>query len=103
MQWLKPAAVVPAMPGPVGLPVLPAARELLPMMPVLYVKAVQVQSAWEASAVGHLRPEKDIYNSPVYITTFRGPTYICLATLKTKDPSSKWIQAGVALIMCSDD
>merc|ERR1719240_1477034 len=77
-------------------------KELLPMMPVIYAKAVQVQPDWTPSAEGYIRPEKEIYNSPIYITTFRGPTYVCLATLKTKDPSSKWILAGVALIMQSD-
>merc|ERR1712139_440919 len=43
-------------------------KELLPAMPVIYVRAVQVQSTWEPSAVG-------------YYTSFRGPTYVFLATL----------------------
>ena len=58
-------------------------KELLPPLPIIYVKAVPVQSSWEPSAVGYLRRLPDIYEAPVYYTSFRGPTYIFLATLKT--------------------
>ena len=44
-------------------------KELLPHMPIIYIKAVQVQPTWEPSAVGYLRPEPTIYNCPVYLTT----------------------------------
>ena len=77
-------------------------KELLPMMPVIYVKAVQVKPSWIAESVGYMRPESTLYNCPVYLTTFRGPTYTCLATLKTKLPIEKWVLAGVALVMQSD-
>jgi dynein heavy chain len=77
-------------------------KELLPPLPVIYVKAVQVKPTWIAESVGYMRPEPQIYNCPVYLTTFRGPTYICLATLKTKEPSAKWVLAGVALMMQTD-
>ena len=41
---------------------------------------------------------------PVYVTSFRGPTYVFLATLKTPvEPVSTWCLAGVALIMQTDD
>ncbi|CAM9266952.1 unnamed protein product [Chrysoparadoxa australica] len=74
-------------------------KELLPMLPVIYVKAVEVQPTWEPSAVGYLRHEEDIYEAPVYITQFRGPTYVFLATLKSIDPTSKWVLTGTAVIM----
>jgi dynein heavy chain len=77
-------------------------KELMPMMPVVYVKAVAVQASWEPSAVGYLRRVADIYECPVYMNPFRGPTYVFLATLKT-DPSSKWVLTGTALMMQTDD
>ena len=52
--------------------------------------------------MGYLRPEKTLYNCPVYLTTFRGPTYVFSATLKTIHPPSKWTLAGVALSMQLD-
>ena len=73
-------------------------KELLPHMPIIYIKAVQVQPTWEPSAVGYLRPEPTIYNCPVYLTTFRGPTFVFVATLKTDLPASKWVLRGVALV-----
>jgi dynein heavy chain len=39
----------------------------------------------------------------VYTTTFRGPTYTYLATLRTLEPANKWTLAGVAIIMQEDD
>jgi dynein heavy chain len=78
-------------------------KELMPMMPVVYVKAVAVQASWEPSAVGYLRRVADIYECPVYMNPFRGPTYVFLATLKTVDPSSKWVLTGTALMMQTDD
>ncbi|KAJ8613143.1 hypothetical protein CTAYLR_004791 [Chrysophaeum taylorii] len=64
-------------------------KELMPPMPVLYIKAVPVQGTWEPSAVGYLRHVAHIYECPVFITTMRGPTYIFLATLRTSEPKSK--------------
>jgi len=78
-------------------------KELLPPMPVIYVKAVMVNKSWEPSAVGYLRHLEDIYEAPVYMPSRRGPTYIFLATLKTADPGSKWVLTGTALLMQSDD
>lgn len=77
-------------------------KELLPAMPVIYVKAVPVEPSWEPSAVGYLRRQSDIYECPVYVTSFRGPTYVFLSTLKTKDPCSKWVLTGTAIIMQTD-
>jgi len=70
----------------------------LPPLPIVYVKAVPVQASWEPSAVGYLRRLPDIYEAPVYYTSFRGPTYIFLATLKTVDPNSKWVLTGTAVV-----
>jgi len=78
-------------------------KELLPEMPVIYVKAVSTLPEWDPTSVGYLRPDADNYNCPVYTTTLRGPTYVFLATLKTKEPSWKWTLAGVALIMSADN
>jgi dynein heavy chain, axonemal len=78
-------------------------KELIPPMPVLYLKAVPTQASWIATEVGYVRDNPSIYDCPVYSTTFRGPTYIVLATLKSIEPSSKWTLAGVALIMQEDE
>jgi len=77
-------------------------KELLPAMPVIYVKAVAVQSNWEPSAVGYLRRDPQIYECPVYLTSYRGFTYIFLATLRTDQPSSKWVLTGTAILMQTD-
>jgi dynein heavy chain, axonemal len=78
-------------------------KELLPALPVVYVKAVPVQPTWEPSSVGYLRHVDDTYECPVYITSFRGPTYVFLATLKSVDPTSKWVLTGTAILMQTDD
>ena len=103
-------------------------KQLLPPMPVLYLKAVPVQPTWiptsgvfdddarggektvRAShssfcphAVGFLRQDPSIYDCPVYTTTFRGHTYTFLATLQTAEPVHKWTLAGVALVMQEDE
>jgi dynein heavy chain len=77
-------------------------KELLPTLPVIYVKAVPVQSTWEPSAVGYLRRLPDIYEAPVYLTSFRGATYVFLATLKTVDPNYKWVLTGTAILLQTD-
>ena len=74
-------------------------KELLPMMPVIYVKAVQVKPSWIAESVGYMRPESTLYNCPVYSTTERGSRFLTVATLRTSAPVKKWIKAGVAIIM----
>ena len=45
---------------------------------------------------------KDVYDTPCYSTTWRGPTFVVLATLKTIDPTWKWVLAGVAMIFQED-
>ncbi|CAN0128930.1 unnamed protein product, partial [Heterosigma akashiwo] len=41
-------------------------KDLLPQMPVMYIKAVAVLDEWEPSSVGFLRPDGEVYNCPVY-------------------------------------
>ena len=77
-------------------------KELLTQLPILYFKAVPVKENWEACEVGYIRHEDGVYDCPMYSTTFRGPTYIVLATLKSVDPIWKWVLAGVAMI-CQED
>ena len=77
-------------------------KELLPPLPVMYVRAVIVQPQWEPTEVGYMRHSETIYDCPVYYTTMRGPTYIFLATLTTKDPVAKWVLSGVAIILQED-
>ena len=64
-------------------------KQLYPQMPLLLIKAA-TQGKEEA---------RDIYPCPVYMTQDRGPTYVFTAGLKTKAPPTKWILAGVALLM----
>ena len=78
-------------------------KELMPPVPVVYVRAVLVQPSWEPSAVGYLRHVDDVYEAPVFITTARGATYVFLATLKTVVPKNKWTLTGTALMMQQDD
>ena len=74
-------------------------------MPVCLVQAVVIQKEWEATSVGYMRHDEKIYDCPVYLTTFRGPTYVFLATLKihSKDTYAKWVQAATACIFQTDD
>jgi len=78
-------------------------KMLLPLLPVVYIKAVQVQPAWEPSSVGYLRHDPHCYEAPIYITQFRGPTYVALATLNTVAQPSKWTLAAVAVMFQSAD
>jgi dynein heavy chain len=78
-------------------------KELLPLLPVLYVRAIPVHKSWEPTSVGYLRKDPGIYECPVYSTSYRGETYVFLATLKSKQPTSKWILSGTAILLQSDD
>lgn len=78
-------------------------KQLLTPMPVIYVKAVQAQQEWTAESVGYLRGDKTLYECPVYLTSARGSTFVFLSTLKSVSPVHRWVLAGVALLMQSDD
>ena len=65
-----------------------------------------VDPKWDPKSTGYFRGLDDLYECPVYMTTFRGPTYVFLATLRIgpkPDSKDKWILAGVAMILQSDD
>merc|ERR1739838_708812 len=64
-------------------------KELYPAMPVMYIKAI-TQDKQET---------RNLYECPVYKTRQRGPTYIWTFNLKTKERPSKWVLAGVALLL----
>ena len=64
-------------------------KQLYPPMPVVLVKAA-TQDKMDA---------RDVYPCPVYKTQQRGPTFVFTAGLKTKAGASKWVLAGVALIL----
>ena len=78
-------------------------KQLLTAMPVVYVKAVTVQPTWLPEAVGYLRNDPTLYECPVYLTAARGNTFVFLSTLRTVQPVQRWILAGVALLMQSDE
>ncbi|DBA03229.1 TPA: hypothetical protein N0F65_011588 [Lagenidium giganteum] len=78
-------------------------KELLWNMPVVYVKAVQTKPNWEPTSVGYLRHDPASYECPVYLTRFRGHTYILLATLPTDCGREKWVLRGVAILFQDDN
>jgi len=78
-------------------------KELYPLMPLIYIKAVQIQSDWDPQAVGYMRPEQHLYNCPVYYTTFRGHVFIFTATLQVDTlDRNRCTLAGVALLFSLD-
>ena len=64
-------------------------KDLTPAMPVIFIKAIPVDK----------QETRNIYECPVYKTRTRGPTFVWTFNLKTKEKSSKWIIAGVALLL----
>ena len=62
-------------------------KEMFLQMPIINVKSI-------------LSEKQDLksYQCPCYKTRQRGPTFIFVAQLKTKDPAARWIMAGVALL-----
>jgi len=76
--------------------------ELMPLLPIVYFKAVEVGDTWEPTNEGYLRHDPEIYDCPLYVTRFRGPTYTVMCQLKSTDPVNKWVLAGVAII-CQED
>jgi len=78
-------------------------KELLPQLPLVYARAVEVQPGWVPTSTGYLRSDPRTYDCPVYATTFRGPTYVFMATLPTSAPVSQWVLGGVAIVFQTDD
>ncbi|XP_075225795.1 dynein beta chain, ciliary-like [Lycorma delicatula] len=65
-------------------------KELFPMMPVVFIKAV-TQDKQET---------RNVYECPVYKTRQRGPTYVWTFNLKTREKPAKWTLAGVGILLC---
>ncbi|NWS08793.1 DYH9 protein, partial [Motacilla alba] len=64
-------------------------KELTPAMPVVFLKAIPDDK----------QDTRGLYPCPVYKTRQRGPTYVWTFNLKTKENPSKWVLAGVALLL----
>ena len=64
-------------------------KELYPDMPILHIRAV-TQDKQEM---------RGLYECPVYKTRQRGDTYIWTFNLRTREKPSKWVLAGVALLL----
>ncbi|NXC86603.1 DYH9 protein, partial [Cercotrichas coryphoeus] len=64
-------------------------QELTPAMPVVFIRAVP----------GDRQDTRALYPCPLYKTRQRGPTYVWTLNLKTKESPSKWVLAGVALLL----
>ncbi|XP_032695992.1 dynein heavy chain 9, axonemal [Lontra canadensis] len=64
-------------------------KDLTPPMPVMFIKAIPADK----------QDRRSVYPCPVYKTCQRGPTYVWTFNLKTKENPSKWVLAGVALLL----
>uniref|UniRef100_A0ABM5FM48 Dynein axonemal heavy chain 9 isoform X2 n=1 Tax=Pogona vitticeps TaxID=103695 RepID=A0ABM5FM48_9SAUR len=64
-------------------------KDLTPSMPIIFIKAIPVDK----------QDVRNVYPCPVYKTRQRGPTYVWTFNLKTKAKPSKWVLAGVALLL----
>ncbi|NWS31784.1 DYH9 protein, partial [Polioptila caerulea] len=64
-------------------------KELTPAMPVVFIKAIPDDK----------QDTRGLYPCPLYKTRQRGPTYVWTLNLKTKESPSKWVLAGVALLL----
>jgi len=64
-------------------------KELYPVMPVLFMKAITQDKA----------DLRNMYECPVYKTKMRGPTYVWTFNLRSRDKPTKWVLGGVALLL----
>jgi len=64
-------------------------KDLFPIMPVIHIKAI----------IKDKQDLRNIYDCPVYKIKLRGPTYVWTFNLKTRQKPSKWILAGVAILL----
>ncbi|NWR46209.1 DYH9 protein, partial [Regulus satrapa] len=64
-------------------------QELTPAMPVVFIRAIPDDK----------QDSRGLYPCPLYKTRQRGPTYVWTFNLKTKENPSKWVLAGVALLL----
>nr|CAB3238531.1 dynein beta chain, ciliary-like [Phallusia mammillata] len=64
-------------------------KELTAPVPVMFIKAIPIDR----------QETKNVYECPLYRTRERGPTFIWTFNIKSKEKKSKWILAGVALLL----
>lgn len=64
-------------------------KELFPLIPVIHVKAM----------IKDKQDLRNMYECPVYKIKQRGPTYVWTFNLRTRQKPSKWILAGVAILL----
>ncbi|VVC42146.1 Hypothetical protein CINCED_3A009485 [Cinara cedri] len=64
-------------------------KDLFPEMPVIHVKAI----------IKDKQDTRNVYECPVYKIKQRGPTYVWTFNLKTRQAASKWVLAGVAILL----
>uniref|UniRef100_A0A8C5TKR5 Dynein axonemal heavy chain 17 n=1 Tax=Malurus cyaneus samueli TaxID=2593467 RepID=A0A8C5TKR5_9PASS len=64
-------------------------KELTAAMPVVFIKAIPDDK----------QDSRALYPCPLYKTRQRGPTYVWTFNLRTKESPSKWVLAGVALLL----
>ncbi|XP_074967279.1 dynein axonemal heavy chain 9-like [Phalacrocorax aristotelis] len=64
-------------------------KELTPAIPVIFIRAIPADK----------QDTRSMYPCPLYKTRQRGPTYVWTFNLKTKENPSKWVLAGVALLL----
>ncbi|XP_076257481.1 dynein beta chain, ciliary-like [Rhynchophorus ferrugineus] len=64
-------------------------KELFPVVPVIFIKAITQDK----------QDLRNMYDCPVYKTRTRGPTFVWIFNLKTKEKALKWTLAGVAILL----
>lgn len=64
-------------------------KELFPMMPVVFIKAITQDK----------QDLRNMYQCPVYKTRSRGPTYVWTFNLRTRERPAKWTLAGVSILL----
>ncbi|TYZ60954.1 hypothetical protein PybrP1_011234 [[Pythium] brassicae (nom. inval.)] len=78
-------------------------KEMYVVMPVMNCRAIVTAATMaarkEGGGAGAGGGGSGVFDCPVYKTQQRGPTYVFSAQLRTKAPPSKWILAGVALLL----
>eukprot|EP01135_Chromosphaera_perkinsii_P008555 Nk52_evm21s1400 gene=Nk52_evmTU21s1400 len=69
-------------------------KEITSPMPVIFLKVQQLESSEDS-----LHNVAGIYECPLYKTKLRGPTYVWTISLKSREAPSKWVLAGVCLLL----
>lgn len=64
-------------------------QEVTSVMPVIFAKAIPADR----------QETKHMYECPVYKTKMRGSNYVWTFRLKSQNKTTKWVLAGVALLL----